>query len=225
MRENKWIILICSPMTAIALLLSIYVNKCGIEFWCNVLLGVFGSSLLTTMVAIVNYWSIRRRTLEAFWSYGHKVISNLNRYSADDDLDTAIDIFLKMAEFDYQPFDDAFGEMCFLFCNKKLHKEIADRIYSPIMELRKVVKEKSFHFKIYKKAEHGNRVVMQRFVDEIDKLLIERKSHDVPRDDGGVFTITKTIPYKVLNLRTEFNDYYYWIMYPLAKKEATNDAH
>ena len=66
---------------------------------------------------------------------------------------------------------------------------------------------------------------MQRFVDEIDKLLIERKSHDVLRDDGEVLTITETAPYKVFNLRTEFNNYYYWIMYPLAKKEDKDNAH
>ena len=58
-----------------------------------------------------------------------------------------------------------------------------------------------------------------------NKLLIERKSHDVLRDDGEVLTITETAPYKVFNLRTEFNNYYYWIMYPLAKKEDKDNAH
>ena len=225
MRENKWIIVIGLPITAVVLLFAWSANIYGCDFLCNVLLGVFGSGLLTVMVGGINYLTMRRRTLEAFWSYGHKAISNLNRYSADDDLDTAIDVFLQMAEFDYQPFDDAFGEMCFLFHNKKLHKEIAERIYTPIMEVRNLVQEKSFHFKLYKRAENGNRAVMQRFVDEIDKLLIERKSHDVLRDDGEVLTITETAPYKVFNLRTEFNNYYYWIMYPLAKKENKDNDH
>lgn len=225
MRENKWIVIIGAPITAVALLLAWKANTSGYDFLSNVLLGVFGSGLLTVLVGVINYLTMRRRTLEAFWSYGHKAISNLNRYSADDDLDTAMDVFLQMAEFDYQPFDDAFGEMCFLFHNKKLHKEIAERIYTPIMEVRNLVREKSFHFKLYKRAENGNRAVMQRFVDEIDKLLIKRQAHDVSRDDGGVLTITETVPYKVLNLRKEFNDYYYWIMYPLAKKEATDNAH
>lgn len=225
MRENKWIVIIGAPITAVALLLAWKANTSGYDFLSNVLLGVFGSGLLTVLVGVINYLTMRRRTLEAFWSYGHKAISNLNRYSADDDLDTAMDVFLQMAEFDYQPFDDAFGEMCFLFHNKKLHKEIAERIYTPIMEVRNLVREKSFHFKLYKRAENGNRAVMQRFVDEIDKLLIKRQAHDVSRDDGGVLTITETVPYKVLNLRKEFNDYYYWIMYPLAKKEAADNAH
>lgn len=225
MRENKWIIIIGLPITTVALLLAWSANIYGHDFLCNVLLGVFGSGLLTVLVGVINYLTMRRRTLEAFWSYGHKAISNLNRYSADNELDAAIDVFLQMAEFDYQPFDDAFGEMCFLFHNKKLHKEIAERIYTPIMEVRNLVREKSFHFELYKRSENGNRAVMQRFVDEIDKLLIERKSHDVPRDAGEVLTITETSPYKVFNLRTEFNNYYYWIMYPLAKKEVTDHAH
>ena len=148
MRENKWIIVIGLPITAVVLLFAWSANIYGCDFLCNVLLGVFGSGLLTVMVGGINYLTMRRRTLEAFWSYGHKAISNLNRYSADDDLDTAIDVFLQMAEFDYQPFDDAFGEMCFLFHNKKLHKEIAERIYTPIMEVRNLVQEKSFQFKL-----------------------------------------------------------------------------
>ena len=120
MRENKWIIVIGLPITAVVLLFAWSANIYGCDFLCNVLLGVFGSGLLTVMVGGINYLTMRRRTLEAFWSYGHKAISNLNRYSADDDLDTAIDVFLQMAEFDYQPFDDAFGEMCFLFHNGRL---------------------------------------------------------------------------------------------------------
>lgn len=217
MRENKWITLICLPVTILALLLAALMHECEIEFWCNVLLGIFGSGLLTTMVAIVNYWAIRRRTMEAFWSCGHKAINNLNRYSPDDDLDTAIDVILQMKEFDYQPFDDAFGEMCFFFHNKKLHKELGERIYEPIMEVRQAITEKCFHFKQYKKSTNGNRQVMIDFLDEIDKLLIERKKHKYPAEDGRTFTVSETSTYKVHNLYTEFHDYYYFIMYPWKK--------
>lgn len=222
MRENKWIIWICLPLTVGSLCLAICLTRCGADFWCNVLLGIFGSGLLTTMVAAVNYWSIRRRTLEAFRSYGHKAINNLNRYSADDDLDTAIDVFLQMAEFDYQPFDDAFGEMCFFFHDKKLHKQIYERIYGPIMEVRQAIIKGSFHFKQLKKMPTANQQVTKSFVYEIDKLLIERKTY---HGDGTSITISEARTYKVHNLRAEFKNYFYYIMYPWKKKEATKDAH
>lgn len=224
MKQNKWCIIWISPMTILALFLAWKLDCLNITFWSNVFLGVFGSGLLTVMVAAINYTTERRKTLEAFWSYGHKVIKNLNRYSADDDLDTAIDIILQMKEFDYQPFDDAYGEICFLFQNKKLRKEITERIYAPIMEVRKAISDKSFHFALYKKATNGNRNVMTAFVAEIDELLIDRKEHHYPQENGEIFTMKEVSTYKVHNLLTEFNDYYYFVMYPWKKKEAAKNA-
>ncbi|MDD6505718.1 MAG: hypothetical protein PUF45_09830 [Lachnospiraceae bacterium] len=225
MRQNKIAILIVGPVTIAALIVAWVMDYFNIEFWCNVFMGIFGSGLLTVMVSSINYSTERRKTLEAFWSYGHKVINNLNRYSADDDLDTAIDVFLQIQDYDYQPFDDAYGEICFLFHNKKLRKEITERIYSPIMEIRNIINEKSFHFKLYKKTANGNRRVMTDFVAEIDKLLIERKEHSYPQKNGEMFTVSETNTYKVLELLTEFTDYYYWIMYPWKKKEKERDDH
>lgn len=224
MKQNKWSILFLSPLTILALLLAWGMDCLSITFWSNVMLGIFGSGLLTVMVAVINYATERRKTLEAFWSYGHKAIRNLNRYSPEDELDTKIDILLQMNEFDYQPFDDAYGEICFLFRNKKLRKEITERIYSPIMEVRNMLSEKSFHFRLHKKASNGNRRVMDIFVSEIDKLLIERKENRYPQENGEMLTVSEVNTYKVHNLLTEFNDYYYWIMYPWKKKETAKDA-
>lgn len=224
MRQNKWSIILLSPMTVLALILAWILDYLGVSFWSNVFMGIFGSGLLTVMVAVINYTTERRKTLESFWSYGHKAIKNLNRYSSEDELDTKIDILLQMNEFDYQPFDDAYGEICFLFRNKKLRKEITERIYSPIMEVRNMLAEKSFHFRLYKKATNGNRRVIENFVAEIDKLLIERKEHRYQQEDGETLTVSEINTYKVHDLLTEFNDYYYWIMYPWMKKEAAKDA-
>lgn len=224
MRQNKWAILITFPLTVVALILASFFDNVGYAFWSNVFLGVFGSGLLTAMVAAINYSTERRKTLEAFWSFGHKAIKNINRYSPDDDLDTTIDILLQMNEFDYQPFDDAYGDICFIFNNKKLRKEITERIYGPLLELRHLITEKSFHFNLYKKAENGNKIVMQHFVDEIDQLLVERKEHHYPQENGETFTVKDVSTYKVQNLLTEFNDYYYFVMYPWRKKEAAKNA-
>lgn len=224
MRQNKWAILIVFPVTVTGLILAWFLDNYHFSFWSNVFLGVFGSGLLTVMVATINYATERRKTLEAFWSYGHKVIRNLNRYSSEDDLDTKIDILLQMNDFDYQPFDDAYGEICFLFRNKRLRKEITERIYLPIMEVRKMLAEKSFHFQLYKKAANGNRGIMEIFVSEIDTLLIQRKENQYSQENGEILTVSEVRTYKVHNLLTEFNDYYYWIMYPWMKKEAAKDA-
>lgn len=224
MRQNKITILAIAPVTLAALLLAWIFDYLGIAFWCNVCLGIFGSGLLTVAVSIINYQTERRRTLEAFWSYGHKAIRNLNRYSAGDDLDAKIDTLLQMKDFDYQPFDDAYGDICFFFHNKKLRKEIADRIYAPIQEVRDAINARGYDFSEYKKIVNGNRRVMADFVSEIDKLLIERKEYRYQRENEEDLTVHFTDTYKVHQLRVEFNDYYYWIMYPWKKKEQEDDA-
>lgn len=224
MRQNKITILAIVPVTLAALLLAWLFDHWEIAFWCNVCLGIFGSGLLTVMVSIINYQTERRRTLEAFWSYGHKAIKNLNRYSAGDELDTRIDTLLQMKDFDYQPFDDAYRDICFIFHNKKLHKEIAEQIYAPIQEVRIAINARGYDFSEYKKAVNGNQRVMANFVSEIDKLLIERKERCYQREDGENLTVQYTDTYKVHQLLVAFNDYYYGIMYPWKKKEQEDNA-
>ncbi len=224
MRTNKYVIIVALPLTILSLVAASLFYSFGIEFASNVFLGIFGSALLTLLVSIVNYLTERRKTLEAFWSYGHKAIRNLNRYSADDDLDRAIDVFLQMNEFDFQPFDDAFGDICFLINNKKQRSEIGNRIYSPIMEIRNTLVNCCWHFAEYKEAIHGNRRVMEHYVASIDRLLIKRESSIYKQEDGSEIKVQSSEPYKVDQLLSEFNTYFYAIMYPWEKGPVKDHA-
>ena len=60
MKQNKWAIIVIFPITVIALLLAWDFDEIGCSFWSNVFLGVFGSGLLTAMVAVINYITERR---------------------------------------------------------------------------------------------------------------------------------------------------------------------
>lgn len=222
MRENKWTILLVAPVSFVALLAA---GLCEIQedtFLSNVMLGVFGSGLLTVMVSTINYWTMRRRTLEAFWSYGLKVVRCFNRYSASDDLDNRIRELLEIADYDYQPFDDAYGDICFLFHEKKKRQELAERIYGPIMGVRNTIGERAHHFREYTKAENSNRLTMKALIREIEPCLIERVKYLVPDESGREIECTSITPYMVMKLYKEFNDYFYWIMYPWMKKENDN---
>ena len=222
MRENKWTILVAAPVSFVALLAA---GLCEIQentFLSNVMLGIFGSGLLTVMVSTINYWTMRRRTLEDFWSYGLKVVKCFNRYSATDDFDNQVRELLEIADYDYQPFDDAYGDICFLFREKKKRKELAERIYGPIMEVRKAIGERAHLFRENTKAENGNRLTTKALISEIEPCLIERVKYLVPDESGREIEYTGVTPYMVRKLNKEFNDYFYWIMYPWRKKEKDN---
>ncbi|MBR1762499.1 MAG: hypothetical protein IJ731_03945 [Eubacterium sp.] len=62
MRTNRLAIYILTPLTIISLLLAIILRNCS-DFTSNVLLSIFGSSLLALIMAIISYFCERRKTM------------------------------------------------------------------------------------------------------------------------------------------------------------------
>ena len=71
--------------------------------------------------------------------------------------------------------------------------------------MRKLIAEKSFHFKEYRKSTHGNIAVMQSLLKEIDDAIMERKVNEA----GETYLRNKADE----DLKTELNGKYYEIMY------------
>ena len=68
MRTNKIAIIVLTPITIVSFLLAIiYRNR--YSFTSNILLGIFGSSLLTLIMSVINYFNERRKTCERFYQY------------------------------------------------------------------------------------------------------------------------------------------------------------
>lgn len=227
MRNNKYAIIIITPMTVIALLSAWYLDSVGISFWSNVLLGVFGSGLLSAIIAAISYTTERKRTLENFWSYGHKAINNINKYKLSGSVEQRVDAVLAMNEFDYLPFDDAYGEICFMFSNKRLRRRIYIELYEPILNVRRAISEKTYHFREFKEVNGtGNKEVMETFLSEIDKLLVDSEPICWNMPDGTCKQTGTSRRNKLVRpLLETFNDFYYKLMYPFKKKEDVNNAH
>ena len=49
------------------------------QFWCNVLLGVFGGAILTAITSIMGYFVERRKTLEQFYLETIKLLKRYNK--------------------------------------------------------------------------------------------------------------------------------------------------
>lgn len=226
MRTNRLAIYILTPLTIISLLLAIVLRYCS-DFTSNVFLSIFGSSLLTLIIAIINYFNERRKTCEAFWTYCHKAKRNYSKYHSEYDLEKKIDTVFLMNEFDYSALDNAYGDFAFLFNNKKLHKKIGCKIYQKTMDTRDEIAIKAFHFNEYKNAKNGNKPVMEIFIGELDDYFFVKEEFNVEHDNGSAFRQVSVRNRIVNDIEDNLLDWYYDLMYPLKrfkKKKENNNA-
>lgn len=91
-------------------------------------------------------------------------------------MDSYIDIANKKIAF----LDTAYADFDFLFCNKSLRSKIYKEIHRPFFEHKKMIEEKAFHFRTYKKAKNGNTAVMIDLIDELQQkfFTVDQKSDE-----------------------------------------------
>ena len=219
MKINKIAIFCTGGITIIGLCGAIYMQVHSCFFISNLFAGVFTSGLLTLLMSIIGYFVERRKTLEKFYTYATKAASNFNLFEDEGDLDRSIDSILQMNQFDYVELDNAYGDMDFIFGNKRSRKYIFDKIYLPILNARNTVTEKCFHFKEYKKATHGNSRVMRDFISEISKILMSCTEQKSINEYGVSMVIKSTHNKFVEDLHRELNGEYYKITYPYRSKK------
>ena len=222
MRTNKPAIIWSTIISVVALICSLVLQYFGLEYVANLLAGIFASGVLTIMISIINYRTERRKTLEQFYSYAKKAANNYNRFENDGDLERSIDSVLAMNDFDYIELDNAYGDMSFLFHDKKTRKYIFEKIYEPTLVLRKLISEKCFHFREYRKAFSGNSRVMRIFVDEVAVAIMSQQEMTSVNEHGVSIVMKTTHNKAVEQLLEELDGHYYKIMYPRAKKEVKN---
>ena len=216
MKTNKRVIQCSFVLTIGTLIVSIIFQITDFEYIANIFAGIFASTLLTLLIAIINYNVERTKVLEKFYTYALKAVNNFNSFENEGDIEATIDIVIEMNKFDYTEFDISFGEICFLFNNKRNRQYIYKNIYFHIVELRKLIIEKTFHFKEYRKATNGNRAVMKIFIDEIDNVIMDRDTNAYTCEETMVYTTVKN---KIVEqLRKELDGRYYKILYPKVKR-------
>ena len=222
MRTNKLAIIWSTIISIVALICSFVLQHFGFEYGANLLAGIFASGVLTIMISIINYRTERRKTLEQFYAFAKKAANNFNQFENAGDLERSIDLILVMNDFDYIELDTAYGDMCFLFRDKKTRKYIFENIYAPTLKLRRLISEKCFHFREYRKVLSGNSRVMRIFVDEVAVAIMSQQEMTSVNEHGVSIVMKTTHNKAVEQLLEELDGHYYKIMYPRAKKEVKN---
>lgn len=230
MKANKLAIILTAIFSVISLVIAAVLNNISNkqnDFIVNVLIGIFASGLVALIIAIINYASERRKVLEQFSIQMNKVINNYLQFRNDGDFDKSLHSVIDMAEFDYTVLDNLYGEIDFLFNNRKNRHYIYCNLYEPTKDMRKEISLYAKHFQLYYDLPPGNKVVMQDFLNKLDKQMLERKPDiKITLDNGDITTIGVPPRYMVCeNLLNELNGEFRRIMYPFERdKEKQNET-
>lgn len=198
-----------------ALLLNFYIQVD--PFWCNALLGVFGSSLLTLLTSIIGYRVERRKTFEGFSYTTKAILHDLNKYQTLWSLDEKIEYFLNYHDVSKVDWDKYFGDFCFMIDYKqKNRKYIYTKIYTPILKINQAINSHVWHFRWYKDGSGRNDRAVGKFIEEIESLIIEVSTETCsisPTDSESKVIMTSTKNKIVCNIQSELNERYYRLMY------------
>ena len=184
------------------------------DFWTNICLAIFGSSLLTMVSSYIGYRREKIKTLEGF-SYSTKsLLSYLNKYDIEWDDERKIDFFLDYNSLDKTLWDSKLGDIFFLIDREQENfLYIYNQIYKPILDLNHKISEHEFHFRWHKDGSGHNKVVMHKFIAEIEPLFIEKQTIVLDNTDGSNTSMTSTRNKLVSTLLDELNGRYYDLMY------------
>jgi hypothetical protein len=189
-------------------------------FWINVCLALFGSAVLSLFTSLIMYQHEKIKTLEGFVYHTRQILHILNKYQESMSLDDKINFYLDYNDFDKSIWDADYGNMDFFFehiiGNRKY---IYKKIYNPISTFNNAVSNRIWNFRWHLDGSGRNNAVMQQFVDELEKYLIDKKEYEAPTkydSSGNVIESCKmlgTSPKLETEISQELSRRYYVIMY------------
>lgn len=201
------------------------------EFWCNITLGIFGSSLLTLISSIVGYRVERKRVFEKFFCYTNKILKQINQYQEHMTLEEKIDFLLKYIDTDKIELDSCLGDIDLLFdLRKKKFEYIYNMIYKPLRDLERAIRKHEWHFRWHKDGLGKNNKVMETFVAEIEPLILDKKEYKVPTevDENGIVVssmVATSVTNKIVEkVQKELNGKYYTLMYGKKRSDVTEQG-
>lgn len=202
----------------IALVLNYLLEE---QFWCNVCLGIFGSSLLTAITSIIGYFVERKRLTEGFYDETKKIIYEINKYQHDLRLDDKIDFYLSLSDYDVTNWDMYYGQMDFF--RNQYRKDVFNRIYNPVLVVLQKAASHAWHFRMHKNGTGRNERVMQKFIDEIETVILERTQFKYEADENKECVVTG-IKNKIReDILGELNGWYFEMMYGKKKQSKVTE--
>lgn len=191
------------------------------QFWCNVLLGVFGGAILTAITSIMGYFVERRKTLEEFYLETIKLLKRYNKYQTDLTLNQKINFFLELSNYDTAYWGTTYARID-LF-DKKSKEYIYQKIYKPLLDAHKKACSHTWHFEMQINGTAVNDAVMEKFVNELETIIIREEEY-VVGNDNNEYIVKGGYNHIVKKFDAELNGRYYEIMYGKKKAKENREA-
>ena len=213
-------VVITAMLSVLSLFVAILLNYClGEQFWCNVCLGVYGSSLLTFITSYIGYFAERKSCMEGFYTETLKILNQYNKYQNDLTIDDKIDFFLFMMDYDRSSWNVYFRKMDF-FKNEK-RNYVYKHIYTPLKEIDRAILKYAWQFRMHKNGTGRNEAAMVDFVKEIEAYILDIKQQSIPRENNEEFIVSSSRNKIVEDILKELNGNYYVVMYGKKKAKQT----
>ena len=223
MRPYKWLTIICGWMSFFAFATCLFLHYSftskEADFWVNVSLAVFGSSLLSSLTAHVFYFHEKRTTLESFLCHCKNLLHVINKYQDSMSLEEKMKFYLDYNDLDKSAWDADYRKMDF-FAEKLSgsRKYIYEKIYCPILLFNQAVNEHVWHFRWYFDGSGKNIKAMEMFVGQLEQHLLYKNEESIPTDYDetgkpiAFCEITSLESKLVQEISRELNGKYYTIM-------------
>ena len=142
MKIHKISILCASFISLMSFLSAFFLNKeiCNFEFWTNVLIGIFASSLLLLASSVIGYLTSKKETLHKFENEVYELITQFLKISNDNDPYVQMDCLQEIAHYSIVNLKNVYGDISFFLDFIKPKKRVnADELYQKIIEMKKDV--------------------------------------------------------------------------------------
>lgn len=138
--------------------------------WNNLLQVEDSPPFCETRKQLVN-WYIEKSILQSSFAEltqeQMEEVVNLRMRRLKKSVDKALESFLRIDSITCDGVENAYGEIDFIFANKKLRTWIYKSIHEPMRAKLKEIREENYHFKLYTSGESKN---LGAILIEIDKL-------------------------------------------------------
>ena len=224
MRPYKRLTAICGIISFFSLVICLFLHYFVVhhesDFWINVCLAVFGSSLLSALTSLVTYFHEKRTTLEGFVYQCRNLLHVLNKYQDSMSLKEKMKFYLDYHDLDKSGWDADYGNMDFFAEKITGHRKyIYEKIYLPIFRFNQAVNNHAWHFRWYFDGSGKNESVMEIFVEQLERHLLYRDEKNIPTDydEAGkpiAFCEVTSLESKLVReIFQELDGKYYSIMY------------
>lgn len=94
-------------------------------------------------------------------------------------INKSVDSYLELVKNPIKDVNSAYGSM-FFFRGQKYRKKIYNDTYVPLYEMRKYIKDKTYHFELYKNGDTNNLLVIVDILSKLQGKIFEivHKTHD-----------------------------------------------